>query len=78
MALLEEQREAMIRERAIERNKREQERLKAGGAAEGAKGNRGRQCIYIYIYTYQNVCIEICMYIYVYVCVCVCVCVVPV
>jgi len=38
MALLEEQREAMIRERAIERNKREQERLKAGGAVEGAEG----------------------------------------
>lgn len=40
MAVLEEQREAMIRERAFERNKREQERLRgpAGAAKDAAKG----------------------------------------
>merc|ERR1719316_129486 len=34
MALLEEQREAMIRERQIERNKREQDRIRSGGAGQ--------------------------------------------
>lgn len=38
MAQLEEQREAMIRERAVERNKREQDRLGKGGAPQLADG----------------------------------------
>jgi len=43
MALLEEQREAMIRERTLERNRREQERLKAGqnGAVDIEGEGRG-------------------------------------
>merc|ERR1712139_735924 len=44
MALLEEQREAMIRERTLDRNKREQERLKSGqAAADALPGTEGEK-----------------------------------